>query len=252
MAGLHPILLEPHGPADGGLSAWEPIAPASLTAGQPCQRGHQYYTDASGQLSAGVWDCTPMSTVVEPYEVNEFMLLLEGSVTIAQRDGPAETLRAGDCFVIPKGLPCAWQQSEYLRKFYVIFDDRSGARPLDPNTHTVTRLHLHQALPPDTAPDASLCIGALPEQHRFDAFEDASGQMRVGLWDSTALHTRPLSAMHDEFVHLLEGELTITPADDEPHRFHAGQSFILPRHLRYHVDSDGYLRTLYCRFTPRA
>lgn len=36
--------------------------------------------EASGHLT-GVWDCTPMTIKFGPYEVHEFMFLLEGSIT---------------------------------------------------------------------------------------------------------------------------------------------------------------------------
>ena len=51
-----------------------------------------------------------------PYEVHEFMFLLEGSITMALADGTKVTINAGEAFVIPKGLPCQWIQTDYVRK----------------------------------------------------------------------------------------------------------------------------------------
>ena len=126
MSSLAPIRFDPNGPADTGLQAWETIDPSTLTAGEPVQRGHVYFCNATGALTAGVWDCTPMTGKLEPYAVNEFMLILEGSVTIVDARGHAQTLHAGEIFVIPKGTPFVWKQTEYMRKYYVIFDDPSG------------------------------------------------------------------------------------------------------------------------------
>jgi len=252
MADLVPILLEPHGPVDSGLTQWERIAPEGLTAGEPVQRGHNYFEDDTSQLSVGVWDCTPMTTVLEPYSVNEFMVVLEGAVTIVQADGAAETFKAGDCFVIPKGLPCSWQQTEYIRKFYVIFDDPSGAVPADPDTLGVVRVNLHHALPPIGEQDTARYVGAVPDQHLANVFEDASGQFNVGLWDTTDMHTRPLPFGRNELMHLLEGEVTLTNGDGERHTFHAGQTFLVPKGISYQWDSKGYVRKVYCTFTPRA
>lgn len=250
MADLVPILLEPHGPEDGGLVQWEKIADEGLTAGTPVQRGHNYFEDDTSQLSAGVWDCTPMTTVLEPYSVNEFMLVLEGSVTIVQADGVAETFGAGDCFVIPKGLPCSWQQTEYIRKFYVIFDDSSGATSPEPDSLRVIRVNLQDAMPSIGEQDVARYIGEVPEQHVSNVFEDPTGQLDVGLWDTTEMHTRAQPFARNELMHLLEGEVTLTNGDGVQHTFHAGQTFLVPRGMSYQWDSTGYVRKVYCIFQP--
>jgi len=251
MTDLVPILLETHGPADSGLTEWEPIPAAALNAGTPVQRGHQYFADPSGRLTAGVWDCTPMTTVMEPYSVDEFMVVLEGSVTIVQADGRAETMCAGDCFAIPKGLDCAWHQDEYIRKFYVIFDDPAAAPTSDPKRLQLTRLDLGAALPPIGEQDTSRYRNGVPVQHLHNAFSDASGQMNVGLWDTTDMHTRPLPFARNELMHLLEGEVTLTNGDGQRFGFRAGQTFMVPKGISYQWDSSGYVRKVYCTFTPK-
>ncbi len=248
MADLVPILLEPHGPADSGLAKWENISPDGLTAGTPVQHGHNYFEDDTGRLSAGVWDCTPMTTVLEPYSVSEFMLVLEGSVTIVLADGRAETMRAGDCFVIPRGLPCSWRQEEYTRKFYVILDDPAPAVPLEPAHQHVIRLKLTGALPPLTTQDTSRYLNGVPTQHLLECFEDPSGQFSAGLWDTTEMHTRPETFNRNELMHLLEGEVTITNGDGVKHTFHAGQTFLVPRGMSYRWDSGGYVRKVWCTY----
>jgi uncharacterized cupin superfamily protein len=79
MAGGKIIRFEPRGPAETGLVRWPDIPPEALTAGTPVQRGHTYFEDKAIGLSAGVWDCTAMTTRLEPYSVNEFMIVLEGA-----------------------------------------------------------------------------------------------------------------------------------------------------------------------------
>ena len=133
------VHMEPMGPADTGMEVWEQINPEGLVSGEPVQRGHLYYSDKETGLEVGVWDCTPMTTRLEPYSVNEFMHVLEGSVTIVYADGSEDTIKAGESFIIPKGLACSWKQSEYIRKFFVIFDDPSGALADDPQSLRVIR-----------------------------------------------------------------------------------------------------------------
>src|SRR5215813_13247304 len=97
------IRFEPQGPKATGLARWPDIPAEALTAGAPVQRGHTYFEDKAIGLSAGVWDCTAMTTRLEPYSVNEFMIVLDGAVTIIDARDRAVTVKAGESFLIPKG-----------------------------------------------------------------------------------------------------------------------------------------------------
>jgi len=48
-------------------------------------------------------------------------------VVITDGAGNAETFKAGDAFVVPKGTPCTWHFPETTRKYYVIFDTDAEA-----------------------------------------------------------------------------------------------------------------------------
>jgi uncharacterized cupin superfamily protein len=109
--------MEPHGPAGTGMVEWDPIDPKSIESGSPVQRGNLYFNDADLGLMAGVWDCTPFTGSMAPYDVNEFMSILEGSVTMVLADGTQETINAGESFVIPKGLVCRVHQKKTLLAF---------------------------------------------------------------------------------------------------------------------------------------
>src|SRR5262249_34922260 len=96
------VRFEPRGPAGTGLGRWPDFPAEMLTAGTPVQRGHTYFEDKAIGLSAGVWDCTAMTTKAELYSVNELMIVLEGSVTIVDARERAVTVKAGESFLIPK------------------------------------------------------------------------------------------------------------------------------------------------------
>ena len=49
-----------------------------------------------------------------------FMHIISGSVTLTHPDGRSETFTVGDTFFIPKGSPCTWENTETMRKFYMI------------------------------------------------------------------------------------------------------------------------------------
>ena len=250
MSDLLPIRFDANGPAGAGMKEWEKISAEGLTAGDPVQHGHEYFKDDTGQLTAGVWDGTPMTTRLEPYSVSEFMLLLEGEVTIVDARGNEQTMRAGDTFVIPKGMPCVWMQTGYVRKFYVIFDDRSGKVAADPDKLAVIRPRGDGPLSLVTSQDTSRYLNGTPTQHSHEWFTDASEQMHVGVWDTTDMHTRPLLFARNELMHLLAGEVSLTNGDGVVSTFRAGDTFMVPRGMSYRWDSSGYVKKFYCIFQP--
>lgn len=242
---------EPHGPADSGLSRWNYVSADSFTTSEQSERGHVYFTDATGTLTSGVWDCTAFTDPQGPYPVNEFMLVLEGSVTIVDASGHEETIRAGESFVIPKGLQCSWKQSEYIRKFFVIFDDPSGVEAEDPTTLKVLRPNPIAELPLMEQQDTSRYVGEIPTHHLLSTFDDPGGQMHVGVWDTTDMHTNLFDFNRSELMHLLEGEVLLTEDDGQQHHFRAGDTFMVAKGARFKWDSDGYVRKIYCIFEPR-
>ncbi|MCC7271893.1 MAG: cupin domain-containing protein, partial [Alphaproteobacteria bacterium] len=121
------IRFQPGGPAGVGLEPWGAKPAASLERGDAVQHGHMYFEDAALGLSAGIWDCTPFVGKPRAHGCNEFMIILEGSVTIRPESGSATTVRAGQSFFLPKGLRMQWEQPERVRKYFVIYDGPADA-----------------------------------------------------------------------------------------------------------------------------
>ena len=82
--------------------------------------------DGEHGFVAGVWYWTPFTTRLLPDSGNEFVLILEGSVTIVEPYGRKRRF-IGESFVIPRGLIRQWKQTGYLCRYYVIFEEASGA-----------------------------------------------------------------------------------------------------------------------------
>lgn len=107
------IRFEPHGP-DGELK------------GEGRTREHMYYDAKGEKLSAGVWEADPQAPESERKfhtpSYTELMCILEGAVTIVDASGHEERVEAGDVVLVPKGMSYQWNQDEYVRKYWVIFD----------------------------------------------------------------------------------------------------------------------------------
>src|SRR5262245_21881590 len=234
------IHFEPNGPAGQGMATWPEIPASELTAGTPVQRGHVYFEDKAIGLCAGVWDCTAMTGKLAPYSVNEFMILLEGAVTIVDARDRAVTVRAGESFVIPKGMPCIWRQDGYVRKFFVIFDDPSGLQPPDPSVLQVLRPDPNAALAQCPGPAPEVLLTPAPAQRDKQYFADLTRQWTVGVWDSTAYHRKAIAFPRHELMHILEGTVALTEEGGPAHTFRAGDTFFVPMGTRCDWQSNGY------------
>ena len=125
MASKTVIRLDRDGPEGTGLTFWGHLENENVIEGDPTETGHNYFTDETGQLTAGVWECTPCTSQTDSYPVDEFCYILSGTVVITDGDGRSETFKAGDCFLVPKGMACTWHMPETTRKYYVIFDNKA-------------------------------------------------------------------------------------------------------------------------------
>ncbi len=126
MAQASVIRLNSEGPEGEGLQIWGHLENETVIAGEPTETGHKYFTDGTGQLTAGVWECTPCTSQIDSYPVDEFCFILSGEVVLTDASGHAESFKPGDSFVVPKGMKCTWHMPETTRKYYVILDAKAG------------------------------------------------------------------------------------------------------------------------------
>jgi uncharacterized cupin superfamily protein len=238
------------GPADTGMVEWETIDPAGLESGEPVQRGHLYYNDEDMGLMVGVWDCTPMTAKMGAYDVDEFMYVLEGSVTMELEDGSSTTVSAGESFVIPKGLVCKWVQTEYMRKFFVIYSSGEANVHADPGQFGIMTPVASDAKTPVVIKDTSRIIGAVPEQWSDTIYTDASGQFTVGMWHSTAFERPAFEFDHFDLMCLLEGNATVSDGAGDDQHFKPGDGCFVPQGAQYKWQCDEPVTKVYCAFTP--
>jgi uncharacterized cupin superfamily protein len=243
---------EPNGPVKSGLTRWPDMAAIDLESGVPVQHGHEYLKDSERGLTAGVWDCTAFTSTMMSYPVNEFMILLEGEVTIIEENGRRTTVRAGESFILPKGLRCKWQQTGNVRKYFVIFDDASGLSPQNVAALEVRRPDPRGDLAPSAPPAADLLLSAVPRQRAHVWFEDLTGQWTVGVWATTPYHRKAVPFPRHELMHILEGSVTLTDGAGMAHRFHAGDTFFVPMGTACDWECTQDLRKIYCIFQPKA
>ena len=94
---------------------------AKVLAGDPVQTVRNFYSDPSGQFSAGIWEGAAGAWRVT-YTEEEFCHLLSGTVELADDSGGTRRFEAGASFVIPAGFVGSWRNLTRARKLYVIYE----------------------------------------------------------------------------------------------------------------------------------
>ncbi len=93
-------------------------APDRIISGDPKFRSWNADEQPNG-LYAGIWEATPGKWRIQ-YDEWEFCHILSGLSVIAEDDGEARTVKAGDAFVLRPGFKGTWEVLETTRKEYVI------------------------------------------------------------------------------------------------------------------------------------
>jgi len=195
----------------------------------PVQHTHSNFEDEDLGLYVGLWDTESMVETGGPYACDEFMWLIEGECQIRNnRNGKIETVSAGTPFIIPKGYDCQWQQTGYLRKYYVISEHPDEAIPAAP-THEGIVIPKADATLTETAESAPFAItsGASPRQNL--CYSDTSGRFISGTWACEAFESEQRPFPHYEFALVHTGSITLTTADGVAEKFDAGDAFFVPK-----------------------
>jgi uncharacterized cupin superfamily protein len=174
----------------------------------PVQHSHSVYEDDEIGLYVGVWDTEAMTEAGGPYACDEFMWVIEGECQIRNnRTGEIEPVKSGTPFVIPKGYDCQWQQSGYLRKYYVISE------------------HPEEDIPAVPAHEGIVILKA--DQQNI-GYEDTAGRFSSSIWTSEAYESGQHPFPHNEFAYVQDGSITFTDAEGVAHVFNAGDAFFVP------------------------
>ena len=77
-----------------------------------------------GDLIVSIYAAAPaIFNVSEPFPYDEFVLVLEGEVTLTNVDGGTQTYQQGETFLVPKGWMGTWDMPVKYREMIVIETD---------------------------------------------------------------------------------------------------------------------------------
>ena len=117
--------LLPDGEFGGGMRPLNYISADTVVEGTAQEQGHIFFTNAAGNVNAGVWECTSCTERIRDYPFDQCCFVLEGSLTVIDESGHAETFKPGDAFIIPRGFNGDWRMTERYRNFFITVEPES-------------------------------------------------------------------------------------------------------------------------------
>ncbi|QNM97917.1 cupin domain-containing protein [Chitinimonas koreensis] len=96
--------------------------------GNPLRTTWNHFTNASGEVYAGVWGCEPGSwRIAFGPDEDEFFFVTEGRCRVIDEAGHAVEAGPGESLVIPAGFKGVFEVLEPMKKHYVIVERKPAA-----------------------------------------------------------------------------------------------------------------------------
>lgn len=227
------VRMGPSGPDGRGLQRRPPYPREGLETEPPVHASHLYVDDPERGIRIGTWESTPHTGRMQPFPVNEFMILLEGAVTILEEDGRSSTFRAGEAFLIPKGRVCQWRQTGHVRKHFAIDGGGPGPGPVRGPVEAPSVLRV------------SLAAEAAEVGRGRVLFTDATGRYALAT-RSGSDREEPADSGSHRLVHVLRGSLTLSDENGPEETVGAGETALIlsPGTVRWRAGEG--LRILSC------
>ena len=199
-------------------------------------------------FNVGLWEADANESVWIDYPFHDFMLVLEGELGIETEQGRVMA-REGEALFVPRGLHCRYLQPRYVKKIVAAFDN--PAEPMVRRSSGLIKIDPKVAVAPSTPPAASMLFSPVPIQNNHDYYSDSTGQLNIGVWDTTGYTRKLIDFPRHELMHLIEGSVTFEDDQGAKQSFKAGDTFFVPMGTPNSWISEGYLRKIFVIFQPK-
>jgi uncharacterized cupin superfamily protein len=109
-----PVLLIEAGQCDADLTP-SPIEPSWIIEGNPEARSHVLSTSEDRAATTQIWSCTA-GKFKWYYDVDETIMILEGSVVLESERMPPKRYGVGDVIFFRQGAQAKWHVEGYVKK----------------------------------------------------------------------------------------------------------------------------------------
>ena len=102
------------------------IDPATVVSGSDVwEKTRVLYTDAAGELTAGLWESGPGAWKIDTLE-SEYVRLLQGEIRVTDEKGESRHFVPGDSFFVAVGFKGIWESIGPVRKVFVSLKRKQG------------------------------------------------------------------------------------------------------------------------------
>lgn len=177
---------------------------------------------AGSDLSVFILSSETADNEISNFPIDEFVFYMNGRADIRTSDQDEYSFYAGDYLFVPKGFSGNWINnggSKYHLELSVISNKRSDANSISTAENPFLL-------------DRELISGIGLSEQASNGYRDVlhSGVELEVVTESELPADISLSDTEKEqFIHVLQGMVTITPSNGEAHTFYTGDFFILPK-----------------------
>ena len=224
------------------------VAVAS-SAGDDPFLAHRHALDwTPGPVTAGVITLDAGSGEVQALPADEFILVHEGCLTLAQQGEKQDlplTLEPGQSAVIPRGAAFTWLASTPVSLIFTRYNLSQ------PGSGVIVPIQQSPELKPSGTPPVDLLTTPSPSCRNFTDYLSADGEFMCGTWDSTPYARRPLFYRHYELMYLLKGSVDFVDETGRGATFSKGAIFLVEQGASCTWDSREDVAKVYVIYRPK-
>ena len=197
-----------------------------------------------GPVTAGVITLEAGQGSVSSLPADEFILVIEGSLTLSQPDATL-TLAPGQSAVIQHGATFAWSAQGPVSLIFTRYNHSQ------PGKGTIVPIQAAPELKPSGTPPVDLLTTPAPSCRNFTDYTSADGEFMCGTWDSTAYARQPMFYRHYELMYLLEGGVSFVDEAGRSGSFAEDDVFLVEQGARCSWDSREPVTKVYVIYRPK-
>ncbi|MRV70475.1 DUF861 domain-containing protein [Duganella sp. FT92W] len=198
---------------------------------------------APGPVTAGVITLEAGSGAVPSLPADEFIIVIEGSLTLAQQEFTM-ALGPNQSTVLRQGAAFTWSAQGPVS---LIFTRYNQSQPGD---GAIVPIKENPQLDPTGTPPVNLLLTPPPACRNYTDYRSADGEFVCGTWDSTPYHRRAMFYPHFELMYLLEGSVRFVDGTGRSGVFSKGDIFLVEQNATCSWESHETVAKVYVIYRP--